>query len=113
MPPLTPSRILAMRLRAVLVLDLALGQLFERDREVVPGLGLDHRRRVLLVGALVERAVVAVELARALRDDDHRGVVRAGLVQQGVDPGLDHRGDSTRATRTSLASAMEPVTTSS
>src|ERR671910_544618 len=105
MPPLTPSRILAMRLRAVLVLDLALGQLFERDREVVPGLGLDHWRRVLLVGALAERAVVAVELARALRDDDHSGVVRVGLVQESVDPGLDHRGDSTRRRSTSRPAA--------
>src|SRR5256714_7444437 len=75
---------------AVAVLDLPRGQLLERDREVVPGWRVDHRRRVLLIAALAESAVVAVELSGALRDHDHGGVVRVGLREQSVDAWLDH-----------------------
>ena len=77
--------------RPVLVLDLARRELLERDREVVAALGLDHRRRVLLVGALAEGVVVAVELPRALRGDHDGRVVRVGVLEQLVDSWLDHR----------------------
>src|SRR3954463_7108002 len=97
MPPLTPSRIRAIRgcyagpgcapgvglraLDAVAVPDLARRQLLECDREVVASLGLDHGRRVLLVAALAEGAVIAVELPGALRGDQDGRVVRVGALQ--------------------------------
>src|SRR5438552_5609919 len=63
-PPLTPSRIRAIagrssELGAVVVLELARGELLEGDRQVVPRLGLHHRRCVLLVAALAEGPVIA------------------------------------------------------
>src|SRR5215211_8340008 len=109
MPPLTPSRIRAIGgcygaggpgsgrglrdgpLGAVLVLELALGKLLERDREVVARPRLDHRRRELLVGALTKGAVVAVELASALRRHQHGRVMRVRPVEKLVDTRLDHR----------------------
>ncbi len=75
----------------VLVVDLAGRELLEGDREVVVAVGLDHRRRVLLVRALTERAVVAVQLPGSLRGDDDRRVMRVGLLHQLVYSRLDHR----------------------
>src|SRR5215218_5874021 len=100
MPPLTPIRMRAIsgappaRRRpsgAVAVVDLPRRQLLERDGQVVARWSVDHRRRVLLVATLAERAVVAVQLAGALRGHEHRGVVGIGLAQELVDPWLDHR----------------------
>ena len=48
-------------------LDLALRDLFERDREVVLGRRVHHRRRELLENPLAERVVVVVDLPRPLR----------------------------------------------
>src|SRR5215218_4306679 len=101
MPPLTPSRMRAMarlaaRLAAVAVLDLARRQLLERDRQVVAGRGVDHRRGVFLVGALTQGAVVAVELAGPLSGHENRGVVGIGLLQQLVDAWSDHRSEDSR-----------------
>src|SRR5947207_16024739 len=94
MPPLTPSRMRATAppgpLAPVAVVDLPAGELLEGDRQVVAGMGLDHWRRELLVAALAERPVVAVELARPLRRDDDGGVVRVGVLQQLVDAWPDH-----------------------
>src|SRR5215218_6969450 len=74
---------------AVLVLDLARGELFERDREVVLRAGLDHRRRELVERALAEVVVVRVDLPRALGGDDDAGVVRVDVRQQAIDAGRD------------------------
>ena len=58
----------ATRLAAVLVFELALGQLFECHREVVAlGVGLHHRGRVLAEATLTEVVEVAVDLTRPLR----------------------------------------------
>src|SRR6266540_366073 len=99
MPPLTPRRMrpisggpTARASGPVAVVDLSRRELLERDRQIVARWRLDHRRRVLLVAALAERAVVAVQLARPLGDDDHRGVVGVGAGEQLVDTWLDHRG---------------------
>ena len=62
-------------LYAVAVLDLALGDFLEGDREVVLRARVDHRRRELLERALAEVVVVRVDLARALGGDDHARVV--------------------------------------
>src|SRR4026209_505664 len=97
MPPLVPSRILAIRypyretrpygrsLDTVARLDLALRDLFERDREVVLGRRVHHRRRKLLEDPLAERVVVVVDLPRPLRRDDHRRVVRVHVLEQTID----------------------------
>src|SRR4051794_4989925 len=98
MPPVTPSRILAMRgprSRAlpalpVLVPELAVGDLFERDGEVVLGGRLDHRRRELVERPLAEVVVVAVDLSCALGGDDHAGVVGVDLLHEPVDARADH-----------------------
>src|SRR5438477_13142466 len=97
MPPLTPSRIRAISppstaLGLVLVLELARRQLLEGDGEVVPARDLDHRRRVLAVGALGERVVVGVDLTSPLRRDDDGGVVGVNILEKLVDSWLDHHG---------------------
>ena len=74
---------------AVAVRDLALRQLLERDREVILRRGLDHRWRKLLEDSLAERVVVVVDLPRALRRDDDRGVMRVGVVEQLVYARMD------------------------
>src|SRR5215510_10701882 len=58
-------------LRAALGLDLALGDLLERDREVVLRARLDERRREVVEGAFAQLMVVVVDLAGALGCDDH------------------------------------------
>src|SRR5262245_40064140 len=107
MPPLTPSRMRAIspsfgaassasrpgtacRLGLVLVLELARRRLVQGDREVVAAAGLDHRRRVLTVGALGERVVVGVDLTGPLGGDDDSRVVGVRLIQELVDAWLDH-----------------------
>src|SRR5439155_1683515 len=80
----------ARRSSAVVVGDLPRGYLLEGDREVVFRGRLDHRRRELVEGALAEVVVVAVDLARALRRDDHARVVGVDVLQQPVDSRRDH-----------------------
>src|SRR5918999_2653869 len=94
MPPLTPSSRRAKLCRLpVAVLDLAARDLFEGDRQVVLGAGVDHRRRELLEGPLAEVVVVGVDLARALGGDDHAGVRGGDVLEQPVYAGGDHPGD--------------------
>jgi hypothetical protein len=50
----------------VMVLQLALGDLLQGNREVVLGARVDHRRRELVKRAFAEVVVVRVDLARAL-----------------------------------------------
>src|SRR5436305_14408813 len=76
-------------LPAVAVLDLAGGDLLEGDLQVVLRARVDHRRRVLVEGALAEVVVVGVDLASALRCHDHARVVRIDALQKFVQPGLD------------------------
>src|SRR3954463_977604 len=94
MPPETPRRIRLMPesclLLAVVVDDLALGGLLEGHRQVVLRARLDQRRRELVERPLTELVVVVVDLARALRRDDHECVTRVDLVQELVDAGMDH-----------------------
>src|SRR6059058_2567558 len=90
MPPLTPRSRRAMRVLAVLVLDLARGDFLEGDRQVVLGDGLDHRRRKLVERPLAQVVVVRVDLARALGGDEDRRVVGVDVVEQLVDAGTDH-----------------------
>src|SRR4051794_33391292 len=97
MPPVTPSRTLAMRGLAatryplpVLVPELAVRDLFERDGQVVLRGRLDHGRRELVERPLAEVVVVGVDLARALGGDDHTGVVGVDLLHELVDAGADH-----------------------
>src|ERR1700710_1777070 len=79
------------RLGAVLVLELARGDLFERNREVVPVAGdIDHRRRVLTKAALAEAVVIAVDLTCPLGGDDYGRVVGVGVVEQLVNAWFDH-----------------------
>src|SRR5829696_8145880 len=96
-------------LGAVLVFQFALGELFERHREVVPlGVGLDHRRRVLPETALSEVVEVAVHLASALCRDNDSGVMRIGVVQKLVYAWFDHlavESSSERTVATSSAAA--------
>src|SRR5215813_15351725 len=95
MPPVTPSRTrltaaLCPGLPAVVVRDLALGDLLEGKRQVVLRAGLDERRRELVEGALAELVVVVVDLPRALGGDDHERVARVDLVHQLVDAWMNH-----------------------
>src|SRR5215212_5700810 len=98
MPPLTPRRMRAIatdpcetpRSGAVVVIDLARRELLERDRQVIARGRIDHGGRELLVAALTERSVVAIELARALRRHQDGGVVGVGSAEELVDAGLDH-----------------------
>src|SRR3954453_18954046 len=95
MPPVTPSRILAMRglvagQLPVLVPELAVRDLFERDGEVVLRGRLDHRRRELVERPLAQVVVIGVDLARALGGDDHTGVVGVDLLHELVDARADH-----------------------
>src|SRR5690242_20784505 len=105
MPPHTPSRRRtevaeggwapgSSFLSAIPVRDLARGDFLERDRQVVLGGGVDHRRRELLEGALAEVVVVAVDLTRALGGDDHAGVRRVDVFQQTVYAGRNHVAES-------------------
>src|SRR4051812_25078427 len=93
-PPVTPRRILAMAapypLPAVAVLDLVGCDLLEGDLQVVLGVRLDHRRRVLVERPLAEVVVVRVDLAGSLRGHDDRRVVRVDLREQRVEAWLDH-----------------------
>src|SRR4051812_34366653 len=91
MPPETPSSSRATGYRLpVLVLDLAGGDLFEGDRQVVLRPRLHHRGRELVEGALAEVVVVRVDLPGALGGDDDARVVGVDLVQQLVNSWLDH-----------------------
>src|SRR5262245_40129846 len=76
---------------AVVVRDLALGDLFEGKRQVVLRARLDQRRREFVERALTELVVVVVDLPRALGGDDHEGVARVDLVEELIDAWMDHR----------------------
>src|SRR4051794_13907813 len=98
---------------AVAVLQLAGGDLFEGDLEVVLRAGLDHRRRILVESALTEVVVVRVDLPRALGGDEHARVVRIDLLEQLVQSWLDQGGHMLAARRvsSSRASARSSFTT--
>src|SRR3954471_10247118 len=120
MPPVTPSRTLANSPPprgpaglAVLVLDLARGDFLERDRQVVLGAALDHRRRELVERALAQVVVVAVDLPRPLGGDQHGGVVGVDMLEERVDARVDHALQGTSAggrDRADQASASAPRT---
>src|SRR3954451_15404714 len=92
MPPVTPSRTLAILayLLPVLVPELAVRDLFERDGEVVLRGRLDHRGRELVERPLAEVVVIGVDLTRALGGDDHTRVVGVDLLHELVDARADH-----------------------
>src|SRR3954451_5037935 len=90
MPPETPSRT-RNRALPVAVLDLALGDFLQGDREVVLRRRVHHRRRVLLEGPLAEVVVVRVDLPRALGGHDHARVIGVDVLEQSIDAGRDHR----------------------
>src|SRR6266513_1518973 len=100
MPPLTPTSTRAMppppagTTSAVVVLDLARFDFLERDREVVLGAGLDHRRGELVERAFAEVVVVGVDLAGALRGHDHTGVIGVDDLEEAVDARRDHGEES-------------------
>src|SRR5436190_15354445 len=78
------------RLGAVPVLELAGGNLFERDLQVVLRPRLDHRRGVLVEWALAQIVVVRVDLAGALGGDENARVMGVDALQQGIQARLDH-----------------------
>src|SRR5574341_756020 len=70
--------------------QLALAKLLARHRERrAVGTGVDHRRHEL-ADALAELRVVAVDLPRAPRGQDHQRVLGVDPSQQVVDPRFDH-----------------------
>src|SRR5205085_7885830 len=75
---------------AVLVPELALGDLLQGHRQVVLRARLDERRRGLVERALAEHVVLVVDLPRALGGDDHERVARVHVLEQLVDAGMDH-----------------------
>src|SRR5918997_1381055 len=101
----------------VLVLDLARGDFLERDRQVVLGRGLDHRRRELVERPLAEVVVVAVDLTRALGGDEHGRVVGVDLLEELVEARRDHasecRARRTIASSLATASSRRSLTTTS
>src|SRR5436305_11203259 len=90
------------------VLQLARGNLFERDLQVVLRARLDHRRRVLVERSLTEVVVVRVDLAGALGGHQDTRVMRVDALEKRVESGLDHeespRGCSSQRVATRLAS---------
>src|ERR671918_1185689 len=119
MPPLTPSKTRAIGrsrrgLEPVLVAELAVRQLFEGYREVILArLGVHHRGRILAEAAFADVVVVAVDLAGALCGDDHRRIVRVGVLEQSVDAWMDHGSDSTSSARTTRSSSLAARSSSS
>src|SRR3954470_24663608 len=97
---------------AVLVFELAFGELLQRHREVVPlGVGLDHRRRVLPEAALAEIVEVAVDLSSTLGRHDNCGVMRIGVLQKLVYAWFDHSASesSSRRTTSTRSAAARPT----
>src|SRR3954452_15038258 len=93
---------------AVLVLDLARGDFLERDRQVVLGAALDHRRRDLVERALAQVVVVAVDLTRPLGRDKHGGVVGVDMLEERVDARVDHSSEGTSARGADPAGQASP-----
>src|SRR4051794_7694045 len=89
---------------SVAVRDLAGRDFLERDRQVVLGGRVDHRRRELLERALPQIVVVRVDLARALGGDDHTRVRGIDMLEQAVYAGRNHT-SSLAVALTLLASA--------
>src|SRR6266498_3053654 len=89
----------------VRVLELALGNLFQRHRQVVLGARLDEWRREVVERALAQLVVVVVDLPGALRRDDDKRVARVDLFHELIDAGMDHRPDMVAA-RSSSRSTM-------
>src|SRR5262245_61946211 len=85
-----PQGATALAAARVVVLELALGDLFQGHGQVVLRAGLDERRRVVVEGALSELVVVVVDLPSALRRDDHQRVAGVDTLEQLVDAGMDH-----------------------
>src|SRR5438309_9479822 len=104
MPPVTPSNtrrpcasgtsVDLDDLLGALVIDLALGDLLEGDRErLVAEAGLDERRHEL-ASPLTELVVVRVDFACALGRQDHQGVLGVDGGEQIIDLRFDHRYDA-------------------
>src|SRR5439155_16027580 len=105
-PPVTPSRSRRPRgsatsvdlddLLGALVVDLALGDLFEGDRErLVAETRLDEGRDEL-ASPLTELVVIGVDLASSLGRQDHQGVLGVDRRKQVIDLGFDHGWSSRR-----------------
>src|SRR5689334_1107260 len=77
------------RLALVLVLDLALGGLLERHRQVVLRARLDERGQELVECPLAELVVVVVDLPGPLGRDDHQRVARVDVLEQFIDARVD------------------------
>ena len=93
-------RATSLRVCGVLVRDLALGDLFERHRQVVLRARLDQRRRQLVeADALAELVVVVVDLPGTLGGHDHERVARVDVLEQLVDARIDHWPDMVPAAR--------------
>jgi len=74
----------------VLVLELALGDLFEGHGQVVLRPGFHQRRRRLLeADPLAQLMVIVVDLTRSLGRHDHEGVAGVDIVEELVDAGPD------------------------
>src|SRR5439155_11486497 len=84
-------KVKAKLLLRVLVLHLALRDLFEGHGEVVlrPRLN-EGRRRVLEANALPQLVVIVVDLAGSLGRDDHQRVAGVDVVEELIDAGMDH-----------------------
>src|SRR3954454_14956308 len=80
-------------------LELALCDLLQRHRQEVLRARLAQRRREALEAALAKLVVVVVDLARALGGGDHERVLGVGVLEQGVDLGVDHCLSSVTACR--------------
>src|SRR5512133_1404398 len=105
MPPVTPTSTRAMPqfcpfvqgrearggLLRVLVLELALGDLFEGHGQIVLRPGLHQRRgRLLEADPFAELVVIVVDLTSPLRRDDDERVARVDIVEELIDAGMDH-----------------------
>src|SRR5919201_3727476 len=119
MPPVTPTRTRAIRLLsppgarlAERDLDLALGNLLERHRQVVLRARFDERRREVVERALAQLVVVVVDLTRALRRRNHERVARLlHVVEQVVDAWIHHLGFSLPAALSSFVTISSSSST--
>src|SRR4029453_15812915 len=113
-PPVTPTRIRAIRgdLPLVVVLDLALGDFLEGDRQVVLRARLDERRGKVLERPLTELVVVVVDLPGALRRDEHEAVAVGHVHEQLVDAWVNHPPNTSYAS-SGGAAPLPPVKSSS
>src|SRR6266516_222539 len=74
----------------VLVLELALGDLFQGHRQVVLRARLHKRRRIVVERPLTELVVVVVDLPGPLRRHDHEGIAGVDVLEQLIDAWMNH-----------------------